>query len=219
VVRAVYLCRPRRCEDFSYATIDWALFHENQAGAGGGAIACVPYASPSFTFAHIWANRTDGNGGGVYCGDSASPYFPLSNLFNCAAAGHRGALYSEIGAAPIVGERMPVFSMDREGAYAADDASILYFHCCDIYGNQDGDWVGRIAARGSVGNNFPLDPLPCDSTDVLVDAPLYVETWSPCFRGNDPSGSCGDVGYVYAGWECGEVAKPTEWGAIKSPYR
>jgi predicted outer membrane repeat protein len=219
VVRAVYLCRPRRCEDFSYATIDWAFFHENQAGVGGGAIACVSYASPSFTFAHIWANRTDGNGGGVYCGDFASPHFHLSNMFNCVAAGHGGALYSETGAAPIVEECMLVFSMHGEGAYAADDASIPYFHCCDIYGNQDGDWVGRIAAQGSVENNFSLNPLPCDSTDVLVDAPLYVETCSPCFRGNDPSGSCGDVGNVYTGCECGEAAKPTEWGAIKSLYR
>jgi hypothetical protein len=207
------------CEDHSDPSIDQCVFHENQAGIGGGALACVSYSGPSVVETHIWANLTGGNGGGVYCGDFASPYFQLSNLFNCVAAGHGGALYSESNGSPVLENCMLVFSMDGEGAYAADDMSIPYFRCCDIFGNQGGDWIGRIADQSGADYNFSLNPLFCDSTDVEPTHALHVETCSPCFRGNPPSGSCGDIGYVYTGCDCGEAAEPVEWGAIKALYR
>jgi hypothetical protein len=45
-----------------------------------------------------------------------------------------GALCSETGATPDVEKCCLVFSMDGEGAYAADDMSIPSFSCCDTFG-------------------------------------------------------------------------------------
>lgn len=208
------------CEDHSSPHFRFGLFHENQAGLGGGGLACVSYSDPEMDNVNFWANRTGGNGGGVYCGDFAAPDFHGCSLFNCMASGHGGGVYSETNADPTIEYCTVVFSMDGEGVYAADDVSIPYFNCCDIYGNEDGDWIGRIADQDSTRGNISLDPLFCDTTDVAVNASLDVESCSPCLYGSHPWYPCADaIGYITDGCGCGEATEHATWGTIKSLYR
>jgi len=208
------------CEDHSAPNIVWGVLRGNQAGTGGGGLACASYASPTFQDLHFTGNTTPGNGGGAYCGDNATPLFWGCNIFNCVASGFGGGLYSETNAAPVIEKCNIVFNMDGEGVYAADDMSVPSFECSDIYGNEGGDWIGRIADQDSADGNFSVDPLFCDTTDVRASHSMYVEDCSPCLPGNHPYGHCGsEVGYVWGGCACGAATHPSTWGTIKALYR
>ncbi len=68
--------------------------------------------------------------------------------------------------------------------------------CCDVFGNQGGDWVGHIAGQYGAGTgNLCADPLFCDpmAPDLRIDAD------SPCAQGD-----CGLIGAWPVG--CGDQA-------------
>jgi hypothetical protein len=57
--------------------------------------------------------------------------------------------------------------------------------CCDLYGNEGGDWTGCIADQGTIANNFSADPVFCgDPWD-----PFTLCDNSPC-----ATGPCGIIG-------------------------
>jgi hypothetical protein len=43
------------------------------------------------------------------------------------------------------------------------DAHAATLSCCDLYGNEGGDWVGNIAGQYDTEGNICLDPLFCDA--------------------------------------------------------
>jgi Right handed beta helix region len=86
--------------------------------------------------------------------------------------------------------------------------------CCDVFGNQGGDWVGCIAGQEGIEGNFAADPQFCD----LVTGDLTLNGSSPCLPGNHPQGEdCGLIGAFDQG--CGPTAvDPSTWGAIKAAF-
>jgi hypothetical protein len=209
------------CEDHASPNYVWGVLRENQAGSGGGGAACASDAAPTFNSLHFTGNTTPGNGGGAHCTGGSTPTFRGCNVLNCKASGLGGGIYTEAGSVPAMDHCILAFNMDGEGFYAADDLSVPAFDCCDIYGNEGGDWVGRIADQDSTNGNFSFDPLFCDTTVVLPDEAMDVEACSPCLFGSHPYDYfCGrGIGYVYTGCECGEATRPAMWGTIKSLYR
>jgi hypothetical protein len=89
--------------------------------------------------------------------------------------------------------------------------------CCNVYGNDGGDWVGCIAEELGVNGNFSACPSFCGAD--LGD--LHLCDGSPCAPGNHPYGyDCGLVGALGVGCACGPSrVEPTTWGSIKSIYR
>lgn len=209
------------CEDHSSPYFIWGVLRWNQAGEGGGGAACGSNAYPTFNEIHFTGNRTTGNGGGAHCTGNSTPLFWGCNIFNCVASGSGGGIYAEDGSTPEVEYCNLVFNIEGEGFYAADDLSVPEFHCCDIFGNEAGDWVGRIADQDGTNGNFSMNPLFCDTTVVLPDYSMYVEDCSPCLRENHPYGYyCGRrVGYVHDGCGCGQPTIRATWGSVKSLYR
>jgi hypothetical protein len=57
--------------------------------------------------------------------------------------------------------------------------------CCDVYGNEGGDWVGCIAGQDVLGGNLSADPLFCDVP--LEDYSL--DDGSPCLPANNTCGT------------------------------
>ncbi len=208
------------CEDSSAPEFQNGVVRENQAAAGGGGIAITSNAYPRVFRLLCTGNRTDGNGAAAHCSDNAEPEFHFCHFFNGIAAGNGGGLYCETGSTPSLFFCNLVFNFDGEGAYSDDDFSIPYIYCTDIFGNEGGDWVGRIADQDSTSGNFSLDPLFCDTTVVSANASMAVESCSPCLSGSHPYYNCGaQIGYVSSGCECGEATRPATWGTIKSLYR
>lgn len=71
------------------------------------------------------------------------------------------------------------------------------FSCCDVYGNEGGDWVGPLAGLYGVNGNICADPLFCDPDGH----DFMLQDDSPC-RGHTPeSPDCDRMGAWPAG--CG----------------
>ncbi len=207
------------CDDHSAPEISDGNFRENHAGMGGGGLGCVEYSTPALFGSVFRGNRTDGDGGAVYCSGYASPAFDWCTFINSSAAGNGGILYSEANSTPSLMRCILAFSVDGEAVHAADELSIPSLVCCDIYGNEGGDWVGRIASQDSTAGNFSADPLFCDTLDFYVE--VTMEECSPCLHGNHPWGyNCAaHIGNAGPDCECGTATAPSTWGGVKSLYR
>lgn len=62
--------------------------------------------------------------------------------------------------------------------------------CCDLYGNEGGDWIGMIAGQLGVNGNIQMDPLFC--RDNCDEEPFALIWYSPCAPDYNPA--CGLIG-------------------------
>lgn len=120
---------------------------------GGGGVSVWDKSSAELINCTLYANGCNGPGGGVFCGSQSS-----ASLDNCIIAfGDEGkAVHTDATSTP------PVLT------------------CCDLYGNEGGDWTDGIAGQYGINGNFSADPWFCDpvnydisldSASVCVDAP------------------------------------------------
>ena len=103
------------------------------------------------------------------------------------------------------------FGGDGEGIYW-DGWGTFTLACCDIFGNEGGDWTEGIADQAGTNGNFSADPLFCDPDH----GDFALQADSPCA----PPGvtDCGQVGALPVG--CGPVSvEAKSWGRIKAMYR
>jgi predicted outer membrane repeat protein len=73
--------------------------------------------------------------------------------------------------------------------------------CCDIFGNEGGDWVECIAGQVGTNGNISEDPLFCDAPQ----GDLRLDASSPCAPGQSPPG-CGLIGAHQVGCGVADVA-------------
>ena len=85
--------------------------------------------------------------------------------------------------------------------------------CCNIFGNEYGDWTGCIAGQAGINGNISQDPRFCD----IPTGNVTVEDCSPCLAANNDCGQ--DIGAEVQGCLCGEATVPTTWGSIKALYK
>jgi hypothetical protein len=84
--------------------------------------------------------------------------------------------------------------------------------CCDIFGNEGGDWVGEIAGQYGINGNISEDPLFCD----MANDDFTIQADSPCAP--EHSGGCGLIGLMPVG--CPPTAvEQTTWGSVKASFR
>jgi len=85
--------------------------------------------------------------------------------------------------------------------------------CCDVFGNEGGDWVGCLAGQDGGAGNLSADPLFCGAT-FIEEYSLHPD--SPCAPDNTP-GACGLIGALPVA--CGTTpVEPTTWGALKARF-
>jgi hypothetical protein len=79
-----------------------------------------------------------------------------------------------------------IIAFNKNGeAFRADEPSIYALFCCDVYGNEGGDWTGSIAQFADQLYNMSVDPRFCDTTT----GDFHVAENSPCAPGNSSCGS------------------------------
>lgn len=184
----------------------------NNSGSSGGGMYLDGGCNASITYCEFYENEVQNEGGGIMC-SNASP--TLENCtFACDSSGSGGAAV-HIGSADTPGFTNVLISFSRTGKAVDCDGSGagVGFACCNIYGNEGGDWVGCIAVHADLNGNMSEDPLFCD----IPSGNLYVEECSPCLAANNTCGA--DIGLRGAGCGCGEATEPTTWGGVKALYR
>lgn len=129
------------------------VFADNIGLLSGGAVRCKS-ASPVFENCTFVFNHSDNVGSAVYCMASSSP-----RLQNCIIA----------------------FGTGGEAVYCQDVASQPSLSCCDVYGNEGGDWVDCIEEQFASNGNFSLAPLFCDT----ATGNFFLTSNSPCLPQNN----------------------------------
>jgi hypothetical protein len=71
-----------------------------------------------------------------------------------------------------------------------------YLSCCDIYGNELGDWVDCIADQKNINGNFELDPSFCN----MSLSNYQLSSNSPCAPGQNACGNL--IGALGVGCDC-----------------
>jgi hypothetical protein len=123
----------------------------------------------------------------------------------------RGAIEA-VGDVEIV---RSIIAFGREGEPVHCNGGTASLTCCDVFGNQDGDWVGCIAGQELVNDNFSADPLFC--LEENAEAPLALHSDSPCLPEWSPCGEL--VGALDSGCVPGAPVEERSWGTIKGAFR
>ena len=170
--------------------ISTTAFIGNSSSLVGGALV-VSASDPVITectFVGNGATSFDGMGGGaIWCSFDAKP-----QLDRCLIA------FQFAGAAVVC---------DKPSSKLSGPELI----CCDLFGNEGGDYVGQVENQLDVDGNFSSDPLFCEREN----GDFTVAENSPCLpEGNDCSALIGRFG---KGCEAVPVLHRS-WGQIKEVF-
>ncbi len=168
-------------------------FVENVA-AKGGAVAAVDYGDLYFESCIFSGNSAD-DGGAIYLeNDALVTARQCTFAYNQATRGACLSIVSSDMDTSAVENSIFAFGIEGEGIYW-DGSGGLELSCCDIFGNEGGDWVGLIADQSEINGNLEEDPVFCG--DLNPDEPLTLAVESPCAPGNNPD--CGLIGALPVG--------------------
>ncbi len=190
---------------------------DNAAGILGGGIACGGDAVIELAACTVTGNSAGVRGGAIDAIDASSVSVTASTLSdNSALVG--GCLLVDSSASATLENSILSFSAQGSAVACAGEASAS-LTCCDVYGNEGGDWVGCIADQLGVNGNIEADPLFCGPVDG--DEPYTLQWNSPCAQPNNPA--CGLVGARGVGCPPSTVVpssgEPSSWSAIKGAFR
>jgi hypothetical protein len=160
----------------------------NFAEAGGSGVYCV-HSNPVITDCSIWGNLQSVDGGALYL-SSSSPiltrcllagnraqiwggamYAAESSpvLSHCTVAGNQsisgGGIWICYSTHVTLEDTIVASSTNGEGIYVYEDASHssdVALSCCDVFGNQDGNYGGDIQDQTGLHGNISLPPAFCD---------------------------------------------------------
>lgn len=159
-----------------------STIRDNTAGFFGGGLYCIS-SNPDLSATTISGNTAVYYGGGIYCQES-SPLIINNTIAYNSANFSGGGLYCENGSNPTVENSIIAFNAAAVAAVFCDVTSNPVLTCCDIYGNDGGDWVDCIADQADTNGNFSADPLFCYASGGLYN----LDSASQCAANNN---SCG----------------------------
>ena len=143
---------------------------------GGGVVCGNPHqGSTSIIDCVVADNETYETGGGIACVETLDISIVGCTISGNTAWGGGGAISAEDGAEPVVERTILAFS-HAGGAALCDSTGAITLIECDVFGNEEGDWVDCIAGQESTSGNFSLDPLFCD----MYSGDFSVCANSPC---------------------------------------
>lgn len=158
-------------------------FTDNEAPSGGAA-ACIAVAPLEFESCAFGENGAD-LGGALYCA-GASMTLRQCTLYGNFVTDEAGGMYLDSDRGSILENTIIAFSGGGEAIACLGSPPLL--SCCDLYGNEGGDWVGCIASQQGTSGNIEADPLFCDAPN----GDLGIDSDSPCAWANNPG--CGYIG-------------------------
>ncbi|MCK4415451.1 MAG: right-handed parallel beta-helix repeat-containing protein [Candidatus Eisenbacteria sp.] len=195
----------------STQTLSQCSFWENHA-SNGGALKIEHEAVVTVTDCLFYSNRADESGGAVWCETGSASFINCTMADNEAANGAGGI---DCGAAAVSLENTIVALSTLGGAISGSAA----LSCCDLFGNEGGDWVGDIAGQYGTDGNISEDPLFCDP----MNADYTIQEDSPCAPFSMPNPECDLIGAQPIGCPPPAAIWPTEekptWGGLKALFR
>ncbi len=190
------------CEDFSPLVINCVFLYNINC-----AVSLTGAGRPEFT--HCVFSETAGPAIGM-SGRSV-------NFYNCTFYYNAGRPASALvmstpsfqSSSAFLSNCIIAFGLTGPPVSCAQGSSVV-LSCCDVFGNELGDWVGCISGQGALYGNISLDPLFCDA----AHQDFRISTLSPCAL----PPACGLIGARPVG--CGPQAiESMSWGRVKARFR
>jgi hypothetical protein len=183
---------------------DGCVFAQNAAGLGAGGCGVVQ-GSAEFSDCLFLGNMAQ-SGGAAGAGDGGS-----MTMDRCTVVGNSaGGLCAWSDALLAATNTIVAWNTGGVGICCSASSSVN-LTCCDIFGNEGGDWVGCIADYAGIDGNICLDPLLCD----WQGGDLHLQLGSLCAPEYNPA--CGLIGALPVG--CGQTpVGTTTWGRIKAAF-
>ena len=191
---------------YSSVFIDHCDFQGNVADNKGGAGIHLDHSTATITNSRFFDNR-------VCFGGALNSWSSTVTVSNCSFAANGGCY--QVGGFGTSGTLTLENTIIAWGAGSALLCSgTVTLRCCDIFGNQGGDWTECLAGQLGIEGNFARDPQFCD----IAIGDLTLQGSSPCLPGNHPQGEdCGLIGAFDQG--CGPTAvELSTWGAVKAAF-
>jgi len=200
----------------SALTLTRVRFEGNTARFGGGVYSEMgsPLEMSCCTF---W-----GNSAVDYAGGLGGTYGGPATLSNCtfhenSATGPGAALYI-IYDYDLIMDNTIVTSSSGPLVFCGANRSSVVASCCNMYGNENGDWVLDLLPQLGLRGNISECPRFCGPEN----GDFRLQECSPCAPGNHPTGyPCGLIGAYEVGCPCGEpsAVEETSWSSLKALYR
>ncbi len=197
--------------DGSSLTLGGCTLSGNSASGPGGAVY-FDGGTGSMTGCVSLRNTCTTLGSSTYCSTGSSVQITSCSFVADSSGG--AVIYCSSGVSPSLDRTVIAFCKQAASIGCINPPGSPTLTCCDIYGNEYGDWTGCIAGQAGVNGNISQDPLFCD----IPSGDLTNEACSPCLAANN---SCDqDIGAQASdGCGCGEATEPATWGGIKAMYK
>lgn len=182
---------------FSNPTLERCQFVGNSAPFGAGLYGLL--TGGAFTECTLAGNV--GDMGGAMAWFESRPLIRNCTLYhNAADLGGGITLFEDHGT--VLENTIIAGSISGEAIHCAGGTSPPLLSCCDLYGNDGGDWIDCIADQFGVNGNISEDPLFCGAENPAE--PLTLDESSPCAEENNYE--CGQIGAWPVGcWGGSEV--------------
>jgi hypothetical protein len=150
-----------------------------------------------------------GNVGGAVSSD----YYSSLTLNSCTFYDNQqsdtqwGAVAVLMDSYALLDNTIIAFSYQLYGVYCGPTSGAALLRCCDVYGNDRGDWVDCIAGQEGMNGNICEDPLFCNA----AEGDLRLQEDSPCAPFSPPNPECDLIGAWPVGcWSGVDEGSPAE---------
>jgi len=156
--------------------IESCIFKSNSTristSSGHGGAIYITYDDISLNIEKcVFYNNNSTIGGGIQCGGDANVY-----ITNCTFAFNlSGNITSSYTSVLEINNTIFAFAQTGTGLNISN-TDLLEINCCDIYGNEGGDWIGSISGYLGTDGNISADPFFCDSSQ----SDFQIQGYSPC---------------------------------------
>jgi Right handed beta helix region/Secretion system C-terminal sorting domain len=186
-------------------SVESCEFYNNfSAYFGGGAIGAWSGGMGHITISYctIARNQTGPNSGGtgIYASNCGEVI-----IDHCTIVDNEGGsgIWAQYYHAYPITVTNSIIAYNTLNAFSCSGSDLdISIYCTDIYGNEDGDWVGCIADLYSATGNISEDPLFCGEANPLSPYSLYES--SPCSPSNYP---CAQIGSQSIGCDLSDVVE------------
>ncbi len=205
--------------EYSPATLTDVRFSGNHADNSGGAIHMSHCYDLTIDSCLILDNScATGGSAGISCGYFSTPV--LRNLvFIGNYSGYNKAAVSSWYYSSVTLENS-IIAFNEGGGIWTQLPATMDVICCDVFGNEGGDYLGDIGDQTGINGNISTDPLFCG--DLYPPEPYSLRQDSPCQPENNDCGvlmGMFGVGCDPTGIPEGTVIEESSWGALKRLYQ
>lgn len=191
----------------SHPTLVRCLFHHSMAEDYGGALYLLR-GTATFEHCTFWENVA-WRGSIVYARSA------VVQMSNCSAymEGQMATIHLTDASQAFL-ENCIIADSWSGRPVECEGGSEAVLTCCNLHGNNSGDWIGCIADQYGINGNISEDPQFCDPDN----GDFTLECTSPCAPFSPPNPECDLIG----AWPVGCGGTPvteTTWGAVKALFR